>query len=49
MSENEVLSKITEGEIFGVVECDIHVPEGKKDKFLKCVQFSKMLTFLLKP
>ena len=33
MSENEVLSKITEGEIFGVVECDIHVPEGKKDKF----------------
>jgi hypothetical protein len=33
MSENEVLSKITEGEIFGVVECDIHVPEDKKEKF----------------
>ena len=33
MSENKVLSKIMEGEIFGVVECDIHVPEGKKDKF----------------
>ena len=33
MTENEVLSKITEGEIFGVVECDIHVPEDKKDKF----------------
>ena len=33
MSESVLLGKIADGEFFGVVECDIHVPDNKKDKF----------------
>ena len=33
LSQSEILKAVQDGELFGAVECDIHVPEHLKDKF----------------
>ena len=33
MTENEIIDAVRAGEIFGMVECSLHVPEHLKDYF----------------
>ena len=41
MSQNQVLSAVREGTLFGMVECDIEVPEHLKDYFVEMTPIFK--------
>ncbi|XP_070567231.1 uncharacterized protein [Ptychodera flava] len=41
VTEEDIIEAVKDGELFGMVECDLEVPEHLQDHFSKCVLYSR--------